>query len=107
MSGVTELSVAEYRALVERGSPHVLVDVRTPGEVAVARLDGARLLDDESHEELLAMPRDTRLVFLCHHGVRSHAAARAFAARGFTEVYNLTGGIDRWSREIDPRVPRY
>ncbi|MCC6643976.1 MAG: rhodanese [Polyangiaceae bacterium] len=107
MERVEELSVHEYAAMRRRGEAHELVDVRTPAELALARLDGGRLLDDELGEELGAMPRETTLVFLCHHGVRSHAAARAFAARGFARVYNLTGGIDRWSREVDPSVPRY
>lgn len=107
MSRVIDLSVAEYHDLSRRGVEHVLVDVRTPAEVAVARIDGARLLDEDAHAELSALPRDTRLVFVCHHGIRSHAAARAFASRGFAEVYNVVGGIERWSLEIDPRVPRY
>ena len=107
MSRVRELSVTDYRDLVRAGTPHVLVDVRTPGELALARLEGARRLDDETYEELRALPVDTCLVIICHHGVRSHAAARAFAAQGFTEVHNLTGGIDRWSLVVDPSVPRY
>ena len=62
-------------------------------------------MDPESCEALL--DRSTPLVFHCHHGPRSQAAAEHFARLGFTEVYNLVGGIDAWSREIDSRVPRY
>ena len=52
-------------------------------------------------------PRDTRLVLHCHHGGRSQQAAEQFVALGFTRVYNVVGGIDAWSQEIDPEVPRY
>ena len=47
------------------------------------------------------------LVFHCHHGGRSQAAAEHFRSRGFTNVHNMVGGIDAWSREVDPDVPRY
>lgn len=84
-----------------------LIDVRTPEEQALARIAGARLLDDELAEEILALPRETPLVFQCHHGIRSQQAALHFARRGFTRLYNLTGGIEAWSRLVDPSVPRY
>ena len=54
-----------------------------------------------------ALPKDTKLVFYCHTGVRSLSAAEHFRAEGFTDVHNLEGGIDAWSREVDPTVPRY
>ena len=54
-----------------------------------------------------ALPKDTRLVFYCHTGVRSLSAAEHFRAEGFTDVHNLEGGIDAWSREVDPAVARY
>ena len=54
-----------------------------------------------------ARSRTRPLVFYCHHGMRSRAAAERFAKDGCKRVYNLEGGIDAWSREIDPKVPRY
>ena len=54
-----------------------------------------------------SLPRDTPLVFHCHHGSRSARAAQVFVDMGFTEVYNVTGGIEAWSARIDPQVPRY
>jgi len=57
--------------------------------------------------EIEKLPKDTRIVFHCHHGGRSQAAAEHFAGLGFTNLHNLAGGIDAWSREIDPSVPRY
>jgi len=86
---------------------HRLIDVRTPEERAVAVIRGSELLDEALTDELLTLPRDTRLVFACHHGVRSRAAAQRFLAQGFTDVHNLEGGIDAWSLRVDPHVTRY
>ncbi len=51
--------------------------------------------------------RDETLLIQCHHGVRSARVAEFLFRNGFTHVYNLAGGIDAWSREVDPGVPRY
>ena len=93
--------------LREVSSGLTLVDVRTSDERARARIEGSILLDEEGLKVVSALPRDTRLVFYCHTGVRSQSAAEQFRSEGFTDVYNLTGGIDAWSREVDSSVPRY
>ncbi|MDD9983934.1 MAG: Grx4 family monothiol glutaredoxin [Gammaproteobacteria bacterium] len=84
-----------------------LVDVRTSDERARAVIEGSILLDDEGLRIVSALPKDTKLVFYCHTGVRSMSAAEHFRTEGFTEVHNLEGGIEAWSREVDPSVPRY
>jgi len=104
---VTQLSVQDLRALMESGDELHLYDVRTPEEHRKASIAGATLVDARVAAEIEKLPRDTRLVFHCHHGGRSQAAAEHFAALGFSNVCNLAGGIDAWSREIDPSVPRY
>lgn len=91
----------------KRGEPLRLIDVRTPAEWDVARIPGAELLDSDLMAELEDLPKDTVLVFQCHHGHRSQRAAEQFPARGFTRVYNLAGGIDAYSQSVDPAVPRY
>ena len=58
-------------------------------------------------EEIEAMPKDTALAFLCHHGNRSNLAAEHFRKNGFTNVSNVAGGIDAWSKEIDSSIPLY
>jgi len=93
--------------MIHRGAPHVLVDVRTPAERDLAVIAGSRLLDEEFHDELLELDRDTPLVFQCHHGIRSQSAAQYFLAQGFRTVFNLRGGIDAWSQIVDPTVARY
>lgn len=106
-SAVKQIAPAELRAWMEEGRPFELFDVRTPEEREIARIEGARLLDDEAKRHIERLPKDAVLVFHCHHGGRSQKAAEHFAALGYRNVYNLAGGIDAWSRDVDPSVPRY
>ena len=103
---VRQVSARELQAKLAGGQVR-LFDVRTPQEQATAAIAGAPLLDEAVRAEILALDRATPLAFHCHHGVRSQAAAEFFVSQGFVEVYNLRGGIDAWSREVDPAVPRY
>ena len=105
---VGAMSPAELAAARgDAGSAPTLVDVRTSDERARARIEGSILLDDEGLRTVSSLAKDTKLVFYCHTGVRSQSAAEHFRAEGFTDVHNLEGGIDAWSREVDPSVPRY
>lgn len=88
------------------GASVQLIDVRTPEERKIASI-GGRLLDRNVQQEIMQLPKDTPLVFYCHHGVRSQQAAEFFLSHGFSDVSNLAGGIDAWSQQIDPQVPRY
>lgn len=104
---VRPLAATELAEWMAQKEDFALFDVRTPAERERARIEGAILLDDEGEAALAALPRDTTLVFQCHHGIRSRAAAEQALLRGFTRVWNLTGGIEAWSREVDAKVPRY
>ena len=99
------------RALAERMSAGVspkLLDVREPYEWSIARLPDARLVPlDALPEAVQTLDRDAELVVYCHHGMRSAAAVAWLRERGFARARNLTGGIDRWSREVDPSTRRY
>lgn len=104
---VRQLTPSALKGWMDRGEDFALIDVRTLGEWNTARISGARLLDADSLDAFEALPKDKRLVFQCHHGHRSQRAAEQFLNRGFREVFNLVGGIDAWSLEVDPSVPRY
>ena len=104
---IRQLSAPDLAAWLESGQPLELVDVRTPQERDIAALPGARLLDQAYHDALLQLDRDTPMVFQCHHGIRSQHAAEYFRQQGFTNLSNLSGGIDAWSLLVDPSVPRY
>ena len=107
VGGIKQLPAAELKKMLDAGTPVVLIDVRTDGEREVARIEGSRLLDQAYHDELMALDKDTPLVFQCHHGIRSQGAAEYFQQQGFRNLSNLIGGIEAWSRQVDPSVPRY
>jgi monothiol glutaredoxin len=104
---VKALAVTALKEKMDRKEPLRLIDVRRPDEWETARIEGAELLDSDLMDKILELPKDTMLVMQCHHGHRSQRAAEQLAERGFTEVYNLTGGIDAWSAQVDASVPRY
>ena len=103
---VRQIPPKELQALLDAGKVSHLYDVRTPKERDTAKIGGT-LLDDDAMAAIDALPRDTPIAFYCHKGGRSRAAAEHFLKQGFKQVYNLVGGIDAWSTEVDPKVPRY
>ncbi len=104
---VRQISACELKSMLDSKLPLELVDVRTEAERAIAKIEGARHLDQQAGEYLQSLARDTLLVFQCHHGIRSQAVAGHFVAQGFTNVCNLVGGIEAWSVEIDPSIRHY
>lgn len=104
---VRQLDVLELARMLAADQRFELIDVRTDEERAVASLAAARPYDLETDRAIAGMQHDTPLVFLCHHGFRSQHAALHFANEGFTDVANVQGGIDAWSRLVDPGVARY
>jgi monothiol glutaredoxin len=103
---VRQLSPQGLKSMLDAKQRFEFFDVRTPAEQRLATL-GARLLDEETASYIEGLDKDTPLVFHCHHGGRSQAAAERFLRQGFREVYNLAGGIDAWSANIDSSIPRY
>jgi monothiol glutaredoxin len=104
---VKRLAATELRARLDRGDDILLIDVRTPTEREIASIEGSKLFDAALRDRLMLLPRDRSIVCMCHTGVRSRAAAEGFVGMGFRDVSNLEGGIDAWSRDVDPDVPRY
>ena len=105
-----EISVAEARQRLAGPTPPRLIDVREAGEFAFARIAGAELLPLSQWPaiaaEKLTDPAQP-LLLLCHHGMRSAQATAYLLHHGFTDVTNVAGGIDAWSEEIAPSIPRY
>ncbi len=94
--------------MMDRAVPFELVDVRTEEERAIAKIEGSRLLNEKGHAYLLTLDRNTTIVFHCHHGIRSQAAAEYFLREaGFRNLHNVRGGINAWSEIVVPSVPRY
>ena len=92
--------------MIDRGERFELIDVRTQRERDTASI-GGRLLDQREYDKLIQLDEETPLVFLCHRGNRSRAAAEHFRQQGFTNLYNVRDGIEGWSLTVDPSVPRY
>ena len=93
---------------MDRGESLCLVDVREPWEHQLCRIEGARLIPLGSlAASLQTLPDVDELICYCHHGMRSLDAAAWLRLQGFEKAKSLAGGIERWSREIDPKVPRY
>jgi monothiol glutaredoxin len=104
---VRELAAKDFKALLDSGTVKQLYDVRTPKERDIAMIASSKLLDDGTMTEIEQLPKDTPIAFYCHHGSRSRAAGEHFVKQGFKQVYNLAGGIDAWSKDVDPSVTRY
>ncbi len=106
-AAVRDIGVRDLKALLDAQPGVQLFDVRSPEERETAQIAGARLLDEACAREIEVLPKDTPLYFHCHHGGRSLKAAQHFLALGFEQVYNVVGGIDAWSRQVDSTVTRY
>ncbi|MFZ3374201.1 MAG: molybdopterin-synthase adenylyltransferase MoeB [Chthoniobacterales bacterium] len=105
---IPEMSPHELKRRMDAGEPFELIDVREPFEYEIARIDGARLIPlGEISERLDELSGEQPIVVHCHTGKRSAQAARLLQQRGFANVYNLEGGVDAWSDQIDPSVPKY
>jgi rhodanese-related sulfurtransferase len=90
----------------------LLLDVREPWEVQTAHVtpagfDVVTIPMNEVPARLAELPQDRPVACLCHHGARSQRVAMFLAHQGYTDVANIAGGIDAWSQERDPGIPRY
>jgi rhodanese-related sulfurtransferase len=105
-----EISPQDVAGLLSRSADFLFIDCRSPEEHEVARIDGARLMpyrDIDLHVAALRQFQNKLIVVHCHTGRRSRNMTLVLRDQGFTNARSMAGGIDRWSREIDPGVPRY
>lgn len=105
---IASISAQELQQRLQNHDDFVLLDVREDTEFAHAHIEGSQHVPLRHLPQSLAQLDPARdLVVLCHHGVRSQQACLFLAQYGFERLYNLYGGIDAWSIECDPTVPRY
>lgn len=104
-----EISVEETRDLLEARPPRaLLLDVREPFELQICRVEGGTHMPVRQIPERLGeLPRDRRLLVLCHTGARSRRVTQYLRAQGFGAVSNVRGGISAWAERIEPAMPRY
>lgn len=107
MNGVPAITVTDLQRSLSGAEPMLLLDVREKEEVHKANIAGALNIPMRSVPASLdRLTRDRRIAVLCHHGVRSAMVAGFLLRQGYDAV-NVDGGIDAWSREVDPSVARY
>lgn len=105
---VAVLTAPELSERLRTETPPTVIDVREREELTVANIDGALHMPLAEFEGAIrVLDRHADYVVICHHGIRSAQAALVMSEQGFTRVSNLLGGIDAWSCEVDPTVPRY
>lgn len=108
---IESLEPQTLRDWIAEARPFRLLDVREEAEWQISRLPGAELLPLSRLAtwlpSLAGSPQTGPVVIYCHHGIRSARACAVLSAHGVPDVRNLAGGIERWSREIDPRIARY
>jgi rhodanese-related sulfurtransferase len=103
-----EIGPAELKTRLASATPPVVLDVREQWEWQRAHIAGARHIPmGEVPEHKSELDRERDLVVFCHHGGRSRQIVLYLEQQGFDRVINLRGGIDAWSREVDPSVPQY
>ncbi len=103
-----EFTPLEILQEMEKRRDMMMIDVREPVEVKICHIENARHIPmGEIPAKIDELPKDKDLVVFCHMGVRSKQVMNYLRKNGFTRVYNLKGGIDRWSVEVDPKVQRY
>lgn len=102
------MTVRELKDRLDKGDKVFLLDVREPHEYSLAKIEGSTLIPlGTLPASLNQLDPTDEIVALCHKGMRSADAVGFLLQQGFSNVKNLIGGIDAWSVEIDPSVPRY
>jgi rhodanese-related sulfurtransferase len=103
-----EITPAELKKRLDAGEKLLLIDVREPWEYQVCRIEGARLIPMRTvPASLQSLDVEEPVICYCHHGMRSLDVAVWLQKQGVESARSLVGGIEKWSAEIDPKVPRY
>lgn len=105
--GNIEVDVVTVKSWIDAKEDFSFIDVRTPEEWRIARIEHAELIDYDEPGKYMSLPKDRKIVFSCKSGARSLDVAAYFAGHGFKHVYSMAGGIDAWSSQIDRTIPRY
>ena len=106
--GAPELSPTDVKARLDRKDGTMLLDIREYDELAMAAIDGAvHIPMGEVGVRMKEIPKDRDVIVICHYGGRSAMVTMQLRSRGYTRVWNMSGGIDEWSLRVDSSVPQY
>jgi rhodanese-related sulfurtransferase len=104
-----EITVAQLQSHLASSNPPLLLDVREAWEYDTAHIEGAKLIpmNEIPARAFQELNEEDPILVLCHHGARSLSVAAWLRQQGFDQAQSVSGGIDAWSRTIDPTLPRY
>jgi adenylyltransferase/sulfurtransferase len=103
-----ELSVTELKQMQDKGEAFTLIDVREPYEAEICHINGTLIPMGEVLDRLSEIPKEGKVVMHCRSGGRSGTVIQVLEEEhGYTNLYNLSGGILAWSAQIDPSLPSY
>lgn len=107
MKTISAPALAQWLQDADRPAPHLL-DVREPWETQICHIAGSQLVPMRALPARVdELDRGQPIVCVCHHGGRSAHVAMWLARQGFADVYNLSGGVDAWARQVDPKMATY
>ncbi len=102
------LSPEELKQRLDNNDNLVLIDVREEWEFETCHISGSRLMPmNRIMSQIDDLDKEAETVFICHHGMRSKQVAQYLESQGFTNVYNLDGGVDQWAKTVDPDMEQY
>lgn len=105
---VEHIAPLDVKKKMDNKEDFILLDVRTPGEYATAKIEGSKLIPlDQLPERLTELDKNKEIIIHCHHGNRSIHACEHLSQLGFKNVKNMAGGIEEWSNKVDSKVPKY
>jgi adenylyltransferase/sulfurtransferase len=107
INGIPQITVKELKCRIDAGEDVNILDVREPWEQKLAQIGGKLIPQNEVPRRLAEIDREREIIVHCHAGVRSQRIAEFLKQQGYPRVANLAGGINAWSVEIDPKVPKY
>ncbi len=108
MNKFKNLGPQEIKNILDNKNGARLIDVREPWEYNIARIENSELMPTSTFLQYVdILNPDDELIIYCHTGVRSANVCAFLAGKGFKNLINLKGGIDAWSKEVDPAIPRY
>lgn len=103
-----ETTVEELKKRQDSGDSFTLLDVREPHEVHISKIENSTLIPlDDLPSRLDELDKEQEIVVMCRSGARSAKACNLLMESGFDQVSNLKGGINEWSKKIDPSLPVY
>jgi rhodanese-related sulfurtransferase len=101
-------SPPKLKSYLDNGKQPLLLDVREPWEFEICQIENSSNIPmRQILQQSATLSKNQEIVLICHHGIRSRQVGYFLESAGFTNLINLTGGVEAWAREVDPNMPTY